>query len=149
MKDRILRILPMIDLLVIEVVDEGGEAPRLVLPRKRHSRNIPDKHCVKVFCHFQVVAGTQGLEIRQNRSVRQNSSIKLAGSKFSILRSPQTADDIAGIFGLSVLSGTREPKRDVLTEQKQQVDSFSSGMKESAASHSSQMETGHSSAPER
>lgn len=70
--DTILRILPMIDLLVIKVVDESGEAPRLVLHRKRQSRNIPDKHCVKVSRHFQVVTSTQGLEITQNRSTCQN-----------------------------------------------------------------------------
>lgn len=73
--DTILRTLPKKDLLVIKVVDEGGEAPRLVLHRKRQLRNIPDKHRVKVSRQFQVVAGTQGLGIRRDRSTSQDFDV--------------------------------------------------------------------------
>lgn len=114
MKDRILRTLPKMNLLVVEV----GEAPRLVPHGRRHPRNIPDKHCVKVFGHFQVVAGAQGLEIRQ---VKPSKS------------SPR-----------DLTSQEPRSQTDVLTEQKTQVHSSCSRMEESAASHWSQTETGHS-----
>lgn len=54
--------MPKTDLLVIKVVDEGGEASGLVLHRKRQPGNVPNKHGVEVLRHFQVVAGTQGLD---------------------------------------------------------------------------------------
>lgn len=49
-------------LFVIEVVDERGEAPGLVLQGQRQHRNVADEHGVKESCYFQVVAGPQRLE---------------------------------------------------------------------------------------
>lgn len=61
-------IQPRVDLLVIKAVDEGGEAPGLVLHGKRQPGNVPNKHGVEVSGHFQVVAGTQGLGNTQSGS---------------------------------------------------------------------------------
>lgn len=49
-------------LFVIEVVDERGEAPGLVLQGQGQHGNVADEHGVKEPCHFQVVAGPQRLE---------------------------------------------------------------------------------------
>lgn len=62
------RILPKADLLVVKGVDEGGEAPGLVLHGERQPGNVPNKHGVEVFRHFQVIAGTQGLGKTWDRS---------------------------------------------------------------------------------
>lgn len=49
-------------LVVVEVVDEGGEAPGLVLQGQRQHGNMANEYGVKELRHFQVVARTQSLE---------------------------------------------------------------------------------------
>lgn len=56
-------------LVVVEVVNEGGEAPGLVLQGQRQDRNVANEYRVKEPRHFQVVAGTQRL--RKQASVLQ------------------------------------------------------------------------------
>lgn len=49
-------------LLVIEVVDEDGEAPDLVLHAQRQHGNVADEHRVKEPRHLQIVAGSKRLK---------------------------------------------------------------------------------------
>lgn len=148
-----MRLFAKTDLLVRKVIYEGGEAPHLVLYRRREPRNVLDKYCVEVSRHLQVVAGTQGLEIT-HRSTGQQVNVTEpqcwfkptefteAEIKFWTFRSMLSVDDLAQLgsisadrLGLSALSGAQDPNRDVLTQQKPQVNSFCSVVKESGASH--------------